>query len=160
MSHLIRVSLFRAAAGHAGPSVNVASLSSLSAGAVHAEDQPRDLGWGALGHMETVNLEADTNHTGNQSCLCNGVLIKPLNTKSGGASLVGTALCASSLSYISAQRVSPPDSMGRGQRSSCLESPQARRYVALPLSDLNLHPFPVTTSTTHKAASREVCESF
>lgn len=158
MSYLTRVSLFRAVAGHAGPSVNVASLSSLSAGAVHAKDRPRDLGWGALGPMVTVTLEADTNHTGSQSCLCNGVPIKPLNTKSGGASLVGTALCASS--YISARRVSPPGSMGRGQQSSCLETPQARRYVALPLSDLNLHPFPVTTSTTHTAASREVCESF
>ena len=74
---------------------------------------------------------------------------------SGGQSI------GASLSHISIQSMTFPIPRGEdNSRASCSEAAWTLRSAALPLSDHNLHPFLVTTSTMTTAAFREVCKSF
>lgn len=61
------VSLFRAKAGHTGPSGNVAPPYSDGWGLAVPKGQPCDSGCGGLDHMVSIKLETQVNHMGHQS---------------------------------------------------------------------------------------------
>lgn len=92
---------------------------------------------GALGHMVSINLEAESKHVSNQyNQLC---LIMEPSKNSGIKVHLSLILCL--LSHTDAGWIIHPESMGEDNRSSVFGTLPDSTLCVSPLADFNLYPF-------------------